>query len=144
MTFGGEGRVFLRRTAEEAKCVRSAGGARLGSGPHAPLGGATDSAALVSARFQGQEAPVVIYSMGTSASEDAPRTVDFLFSLNRLNIATSRTQAVAILIASPRLLETECKAPEQMKLVNRVCGVVEAGAKCRGMNRSGTKMKDSP
>ena len=42
-------------------------------------------------RFQGQEAPVVIYTMATSAPEDAPRGMDFLYSLNRLNVATSRT-----------------------------------------------------
>jgi predicted RecB family nuclease len=78
-------------------------------------------------RFQGQEAPVVVYSMATSAPEDAPRTLDFLFSLNRLNVATSRAQAIAILVANPRLIEAECKTPERMKLVNAVCGAVEAG-----------------
>jgi hypothetical protein len=40
-------------------------------------------------KFQGQEAPVVIYSMATSTPEDAPRGMEFLYSLNRLNVATS-------------------------------------------------------
>jgi superfamily I DNA and/or RNA helicase len=41
-------------------------------------------------KFQGQEAPVVIYSMATSSPEEAPHGLEFLFSRNRLNVATSR------------------------------------------------------
>jgi superfamily I DNA and/or RNA helicase len=40
-------------------------------------------------KFQGQEAPIVIYSMTTSSHTDAPRSMEFLYSLNRLNVATS-------------------------------------------------------
>lgn len=69
-------------------------------------------------KFQGQEAPVVIYSMVTSTTDDIPRGMDFLFSPNRLNVAVSRARAVFILVGSPRLLEAECKTPEQMKLAN--------------------------
>jgi uncharacterized protein len=54
-------------------------------------------------KFQGQEAPIVIYSMATSTPEDAPRGMEFLYSLNRLNVATSRARCAAILVASPRL-----------------------------------------
>lgn len=80
-------------------------------------------------KFQGQEAPVVLYSLATSNPEDAPRGFDFLYSLNRLNVATSRAQAMVVLIASPRLLEAQCKTPRQMRLVNGLCGAVEkAGA----------------
>ena len=39
-------------------------------------------------KFQGQEAPVVFYSMTTSSPEDAPRGMEFLYSSNRLNVAT--------------------------------------------------------
>ena len=55
-------------------------------------------------KFQGQQAPVVIYSLTTSSPEDAPRGMEFLYSLNRLNVATSRAQAVVIVVGSPRLL----------------------------------------
>ncbi len=72
-------------------------------------------------RFQGQEAPVVIYSMATSRPEDAPRGMEFLYSLNRLNVATSRARCAAILVASPRLFEPECGTPRQMKLANALC-----------------------
>jgi predicted RecB family nuclease len=72
-------------------------------------------------KFQGQEAPVVIYSMATSRPEDAPRGMEFLFSLNRLNVATSRARCVAILVASPRLFDPECRSPRQMQLANGLC-----------------------
>jgi uncharacterized protein len=76
-------------------------------------------------KFQGQEAPVVIYSMATSTPEDAPRGMEFLYSLNRLNVATSRARCVCILVASPRLFEPECKSPRQMQLANAICRYVE-------------------
>ena len=85
-------------------------------------------------KFQGQEAPVVIYSMATSHPEDAPKGLGFLFSLNRLNVATSRTQAVVIIVGSPELLEADCKTPKQMRWVNGFCGAVElATATARGL-----------
>jgi len=76
-------------------------------------------------RFQGQEAPVVIYSMATSIPEDAPRGMEFLYSLNRLNVATSRARCACILVANPRLFEPECKSPRQMQLANAICRYVE-------------------
>lgn len=76
-------------------------------------------------KFQGQEAPVVMYSMTTSSPEDVPRDLAFLFDLNRLNVATSRAQAIVIVIASTRLLDAEARSPEQMRLINGLCGAVE-------------------
>jgi len=72
-------------------------------------------------RFQGRQAPVAIYAMATSRPEDAPRGMEFLYSLNRLNVATSRAKCAAIVIASPRLFEPECKSPRQMQLANALC-----------------------
>jgi uncharacterized protein len=72
-------------------------------------------------KFQGQEAPVVIYSMATSSPEDAPRGMEFLYSLNRLNVATSRARCAVVIVASPRLFEPECRSPRQMKLANALC-----------------------
>jgi AAA domain len=51
-------------------------------------------------KFQGQEAPVVIYSLTTSTQADAPHGMEFLYSLNRLNVATSRASCMCILVAS--------------------------------------------
>jgi uncharacterized protein len=76
-------------------------------------------------KFQGQEAPVVIYSLTTSSPEDAPRGMEFLYSLNRLNVATSRAQAMVIIVGSPLLLEPECRSPRQMQLANALCRYVE-------------------
>jgi superfamily I DNA and/or RNA helicase len=76
-------------------------------------------------KFQGQQAPVVIYSLTTSSPEDAPRGMEFLYSLNRLNVATSRAQAVVIVVASPRLLDPECRSPRQMQLANALCRYAE-------------------
>lgn len=76
-------------------------------------------------KFQGQEAPIVFFSMATSSGDDIPRTLDFLFSRNRLNVAVSRAQCLAILVASSRLLNVDCRTVEQMKLVNALCRFVE-------------------
>jgi superfamily I DNA and/or RNA helicase len=72
-------------------------------------------------KFQGREAPVVIYSMTASSVEDAPRGMDFLFNPNRLNVATSRAKCICILVASPALFEAECNTIEQMKWANSLC-----------------------
>lgn len=80
-------------------------------------------------KFQGQEAQVVFFSMATSTGEDIPRNIEFLFSLNRLNVAISRARALAVLVASPRLLELEAKTIEQMRLANAVCRFVEVAAR---------------
>ncbi len=50
-------------------------------------------------KFQGQEAAIVIYSVTTSSHADAPRGMEFLYSLNRLNVAVSRAKCVCVLVA---------------------------------------------
>jgi len=72
-------------------------------------------------KFQGQEAAIVLISMATSSSEDMPRNIEFLFSRNRLNVAISRARCLAVIFASPRLLETPCSSIDQMRLVNALC-----------------------
>lgn len=72
-------------------------------------------------KFQGQEAPIIIYSVATSHPQDAPRGMEFLYSLNRLNVAVSRAKAMFILVSSPDIFEPECKSPSQIKLANPFC-----------------------
>ena len=72
-------------------------------------------------KFQGQEAAVVIVSMTASCAEDVPRGMEFLYSRNRINVAVSRAKSLAIIVASPRLLEASCSRIEQMALVNTLC-----------------------
>jgi uncharacterized protein len=74
-------------------------------------------------KFQGQEAAVVLVSMATSSGDDLPRQIEFLYSRNRLNVAISRARCLAVVFASPRLLEISCSTVDQLKLVNRLCWV---------------------
>lgn len=76
-------------------------------------------------RFQGQEAPVVFFAMTCSTAHDVPRGLDFLFSRNRLNVAISRAQCLAVLVHSPALLNAECRTIETMELVDGPCRLVE-------------------
>jgi uncharacterized protein len=76
-------------------------------------------------KFQGQQAAVVIYSMTTSTPEDAARGMEFLYNLNRLNVAISRAQGVAVIVACPALFQVECKTPRQIQLANALCRYLE-------------------
>jgi uncharacterized protein len=79
-------------------------------------------------KFQGQEAPISIYSMTSSSPEDAPRGMDFLYSRHRLNVATSRARCIAVVVAEPALLRVRARTPEQMRLANALCQFAEFGA----------------
>jgi uncharacterized protein len=72
-------------------------------------------------KFQGREAPAVIYSMATSSADEAPRGMEFLYDPHRLNVATSRARALAIIVASPDLIRVSCRTPHQMVLANALC-----------------------
>lgn len=76
-------------------------------------------------KFQGQEAPVIIYSVASSSTEDAPRGMDFLYSPNRFNVAVSRAQIAFILVSNPLIFEADCKSPKEMKLANPYCRYIE-------------------
>lgn len=81
-------------------------------------------------KFQGQENPIAIYSMATSSYADAPRGMEFLYSLNRFNVATSRAKCISILVSSPKIFEAECKTPRQMQLANAFCRYLEMASQC--------------
>jgi uncharacterized protein len=76
-------------------------------------------------KFQGQEAPVVIYSMTSTSADEAPRGVGFLYDLHRLNVAVSRAQALAVVVMSPELLDAAVHTPEQLRQVNALCRLDE-------------------
>ena len=78
-------------------------------------------------KFQGQEAPVCLVSMTASSVEETSRGMEFLFSLNRINVAVSRAQGLALVFGAPRLRETKCETVEQMRLVNTLCALPERG-----------------
>lgn len=79
-------------------------------------------------KIQGQQGAVAIYSMATSSQDEMPRSIEFLYSLNRLNVATSRGRCLAIVVASPDLLKVRVHTPFQMRLANALCRFVEVAA----------------
>jgi uncharacterized protein len=66
--------------------------------------------------------------MATSSQAEMPRSIEFLYSLNRLNVATSRGRCLAIVVASPDLLKVRVHTPLQMRLANALCRFVEVAA----------------
>jgi uncharacterized protein len=76
-------------------------------------------------KFQGQQAEAVIVSMTSSNGECLPRNIEFLYDKNRLNVAVSRAKCLAIVVASPDLLNIRCNSPMQMELVNTLCWLRE-------------------
>lgn len=79
-------------------------------------------------KFQGQQAPAVIYSMTSSSAADAPRGVDFLYDVHRLNVAVSRALAMAVVVMCPRLLDASVGTPEQLRKVNALCRLAEVAS----------------
>lgn len=79
-------------------------------------------------KFQGQEGAAAVYSMATSSPDEVPRGVEFLYNLNRFNVAISRARGLSILVCSPELLRVRCRTPEQMRLANALCRYVEVAA----------------
>lgn len=76
-------------------------------------------------KAQGSEAPIVLVSYTSSSANDIPRNFEFLYSKNRFNVAVSRAQAITVVIASPELLNVQCKTIEQVRLANMLCRYVE-------------------
>ena len=74
-------------------------------------------------KLQGQEAPVCIVSMTASSAEETSRGMEFLLSLNRINVAVSRAKALVLVFGSDRLRETKCVTITQMQLVNTLCAL---------------------
>jgi uncharacterized protein len=76
-------------------------------------------------KLQGQEAAVTLYSLASSSQDELPRSMEFLYSLNRLNVATSRGRCLAVIVGSPELLKVRVHTPFQMRLANALCRFVE-------------------
>ncbi|AML51731.1 TM0106 family RecB-like putative nuclease [Falsihalocynthiibacter arcticus] len=74
-------------------------------------------------KFQGQEAPVCLVSMTASSADETPRGMEFLFSLNRINVAVSRAKGLSLVFGAPQLREAKCNTVEQMMLVDTLCAL---------------------
>jgi superfamily I DNA and/or RNA helicase len=86
-------------------------------------------------KFQGQEAPIVVYSCTSSSPEDAPRGLAFLYDPHRLNVASSRAKGAFVMVASPRLFAPEVRTPEQMQWANGMCRFREVATTLRPLNQ---------
>jgi len=84
-------------------------------------------------KFQGQEAPIVIYSCTASSPQDAPRGMTFLYDPHRFNVATSRARGAVIVVASPALFEPDCRTPEQIRWANGLCRYKEMATVVDGL-----------
>jgi uncharacterized protein len=63
--------------------------------------------------------------MATSSGADIPRSVEFLFSRNRLNVAISRARCLAYLVCTEELLNSRARDVEDMKLISTLCAFAE-------------------
>ncbi len=72
-------------------------------------------------KFQGRQSAVVLFSMATSGTADMPRSADFLFSRNRLNVAISRARCLAYLACTEELLDSRGRDVEEMRLISTLC-----------------------
>jgi uncharacterized protein len=76
-------------------------------------------------KFQGQEAPVVLVSMTASSAEDVPRGMEFLLNRNRVNVAVSRAQWLAIVLRSEALSAHMPTSPERLLELGGFIGLCE-------------------
>ena len=76
-------------------------------------------------KFQGQEAPIVIFSTAASTPDEAPKGLGFLFNEHRLNVAISRAKAMFVLVSSPALFGIQAKKPAQIVLANRLLYLIK-------------------
>ena len=87
-------------------------------------------------KFQGQQAPIVVYSMASSSIEDIPTgRHDFIFSPNRLNVAVSRAKCIAVVVASKDLVSTNPKGIHDMGNLNHLCRVFQDTAGSEPLSR---------
>lgn len=72
--------------------------------------------------FQGQEAPIVIYSL--AASSIGARGLEFLLNLNRTNVALSRGKCLALIVGSENILSIQADNMSELKLLNMFSEIV--------------------
>lgn len=83
-------------------------------------------------KFQGQEAPIVFLSMCASDAGDSPRGLDFLFDKHRINVAISRAQTLAVVVANPSIGQTAVTRVEQLALINLFNALAFSSAAVQG------------
>ncbi|KXK07383.1 MAG: superfamily I DNA/RNA helicase [Acidobacteria bacterium OLB17] len=76
-------------------------------------------------RLQGQQAPVCIVSLCSSVGEYGSRGLAFILDRNRVNVAISRAQCLAIVVADPRIAHESAGSVNEMKLLNLFCKIAK-------------------
>lgn len=76
-------------------------------------------------KFQGQEAPVCILSLCSSYGEYGSRGLGFILDRNRINVAISRAQCLAVVVADHRIAGALPASLDEMRLLNLFCKVAE-------------------
>jgi uncharacterized protein len=77
-------------------------------------------------KFQGQQAPVCILSLCSSYGEYGSRGLSFILDRNRINVAISRAQCLAVVVADPRIANSPARSIEEMMLLNLFCKLSKA------------------
>jgi uncharacterized protein len=75
-------------------------------------------------KFQGQEAPVCILSLCSSYGEYGSRGLAFILNRSRINVAISRAQCLAIVVADPRIADSPAGSIAEMILLNLYCKLI--------------------
>jgi superfamily I DNA and/or RNA helicase len=76
-------------------------------------------------KFQGQEAPVCILSLCSSYGEYGSRGLAFILDRNRINVAISRAQCLAVVVADPRITRAIPGSLDEMMLINLFCKLAD-------------------
>jgi uncharacterized protein len=84
-------------------------------------------------KFQGQEAPIVVVSMCCSPGEYGTRGLKFVLDPNRLNVAISRAESLAIVVGDPRLAESAAGDIDDMRRLNLYCWLQTVGRSKRSI-----------
>ena len=69
-------------------------------------------------KFQGQEAPVCILSLCSSFGEYGSRGLGFILDRNRINVAVSRAQCLAIVVGDSRIAGSPASSLDEMRPVS--------------------------
>jgi predicted RecB family nuclease len=77
-------------------------------------------------KFQGQQAPVCILSLCSSYGEYGSRGLAFILDRNRINVAISRAQCLAVVVADPRIASATAGSIDEMMLLNVFCKITNS------------------